>query len=317
MPDHPGNDDFDLDDVLASVVIEPDEQFEQRLKMRLRKRLAESKLHTSDTLPSSDPLHRSDLLSQKPASNGSHNPIRQVNPKIQENNPMKDLIKSLFIRSGDTPRRSWAFGLLALGAVVAVAIMAFVLGSGRPQVIVGSNGQQEAATSEPTDAPTEAPTATSTPEPTATERPTERPTEERPTERATHENRTPEGTGPSIEEASAVAGFAVLDFASVPEGYELVRRNADPNLVMTIYSLVDGEGGRELWFTQASPAEPLRASERAVEVTVNGNQAFFRPQDDREHSYNELVWNQGDFTFVMGALNLTQEEMIALAESLQ
>src|SRR5687767_3577066 len=113
MPDHHNTDDFDLDDILASVVIEPDEQFEQRLKMRLRKRL-------NDSNP------------QKLASNGFHSPIRQVTSAIQENNPMNKSqmpdskvglgtrIKSLFVRPADasaTPRRSWAFGALALGAI--------------------------------------------------------------------------------------------------------------------------------------------------------------------------------------------------------
>src|SRR5688500_12385418 len=114
MPDHHSTDDFDLDDVLASVVIEPNEQFEQRLKMRLRKKLDDS------------------TFRQKLASNGSRSPIRPINSTIQENNPMKDLIKSLFVRPADSrnevptaPRRTWAFSLLALGAIAAVAIMAF------------------------------------------------------------------------------------------------------------------------------------------------------------------------------------------------
>src|SRR5687768_4367842 len=136
MPDHHSTDDFDLDDVLASVVIEPDEQFEQRLKMRLRKKLDDSTLRSSDT------------FRQKFASNGSRSPIK---PTIQENNPMKDLIKSLFVRPADSrnevptaPRRTWAFSLLALGAIAAVAIMAFVLGGGgSQQVIVGSDGPQD------------------------------------------------------------------------------------------------------------------------------------------------------------------------------
>src|SRR5438876_9895664 len=93
MPDRRNIDLHDLDDVFTSIIIEPDEQFQQRLKARLRQSL-------DNPAPE-----------QEFSPNGRHSAARHSVPIVQKQHPMDRtqssafrarilaVIKTLFVRN--------------------------------------------------------------------------------------------------------------------------------------------------------------------------------------------------------------------------
>lgn len=136
-----------------------------------------------------------------------------------------------------------------------------------------------------------------------------------------------------VSQTSAQAGFAVQQFtAPIPAGYTMTNHQVyvfdDETHVGTKYS-----GSGDAWFSlnQTSPMsteEDLTifvyghyAGEFTSEpVTVNGNAGVFVPIQSNNvggSSEHALVWNEDGFTFLMWATDLTKEEMLALAASVQ
>lgn len=141
----------------------------------------------------------------------------------------------------------------------------------------------------------------------------------------------------SIEELSALVGFDVVDFASVPAGYELQARGAQmftPEIkgVTTTYIRRASAKTSYIELKQIDPSMSLEetAARRNIQV-ANAEETEVGDQDalwlegynvglstsSASYVANVLIWNTGEFSYVLVADDLTQEQMIDLAEGLQ
>lgn len=152
-------------------------------------------------------------------------------------------------------------------------------------------------------------------------------------------------TNMSHEEVSALTGLPVYAASYLPEGYEVVMKNARP-----LYTVVNGVQKptglaastlyrnrnltiagtilmEQVSLDPAQPSEYPLGDAKTTEVTIHGLKGLFAEQaplgahwdgtgQPQVSRYNLLVWDEGGFTFFLWSDVWSQEEILKVAESI-